>query len=464
MNLKRRKMNRKLQICLVGLMLFAFAKAKSQQAPEPLLTKEQAVELMLQNNFDIQISNNQLEVADNNQDILNSGYLPSVTGSATASYSNSDSRTEFGSTRDSLGILVAPRQPVVLNDQISRRYDASIGADYLLFDGLGRYYNYKILKEQYNLSDLQVREVIENTTVQLMTVYYDVARITENLSVFRQTLENTRERERRAQYQFEYGQVNKLEVLNALVDINTDSINVLNARQNLENAKRDLNLVMNREIDDATFVVDTLVALRPELEILSYLDEVDDNVRLMLARSNVQISEWDINTAKALLLPRIGLSGSYGWNRAEDPQSPFFPSRTSTSDAVNLGASLTWNIFDGGQGITGIRNAKLTAENEKLRLQQIEKQVTRDISNARGTYQNALAIYRLQQQNLETNRNNFQRSEEQYRLGQITSIVLRQAQINLTNALTTRNLAKYDLKLAELQLLQLAGDLMSQLL
>ena len=162
------------------------------------------------------------------------------------------------------------------------------------------------------------------------------------------------------------------------------------------------------------------------------------------------------------MLPRIGLSGSYGWNRAEDPQSPFFPSRTSTSDAVNLGASLTWNIFDGGQGITGIRNAKLTAENEKLRLQQIEKQVTRDISNARGTYQNALAIYRLQQQNLETNRNNFQRSEEQYRLGQITSIVLRQAQINLTNALTTRNLAKYDAKLAELQLLQLAGDLMSQ--
>ncbi|PRP68218.1 TolC family protein [Nonlabens agnitus] len=455
-------MNKKLQIVGLMVVLFAFAKANSQQAPEPLLSRQQAVELMLQNNFDIQISENQLEVADNNKDILNSGYLPTVSGTAGANYSNTDNRTEFGSTRDDNGVLVPPRAPVILNDQISRRYNASIGADYLLFDGLGRFYNYKILQEQYNLTDLQVRQVIESTTVQLMTVYYEVARLTENLSIFRETLNNTRERETRAKYQFEYGQVNKLEVLNAQVDITTDSINILNAKQNLENAKRDLNLVMNREIDAAAFTVDTLVTLKPELEVISYLEEVDDNVRLMLARSNVQISEWDVNTAKALLLPRIGLSGSYGWNRSEDPESAFFPSRTSTSDAINLGATLTWDIFDGGRSITGIRNAKITAENERLRLQQTEKQVMRDIANARGNYQNAIAIYNLQTQNVETNQNNFDRSQERYRLGQITSIELRQAQINLVNARTTRNQAKYVAKLAEIQLLQLAGELLSQ--
>jgi len=427
-----------------------------------LLRKNEAVQNMLENNYDILITRNQLEVADNNQNILNSGYLPSVTGTAGTDYSNTDSRTEFGSTVDSVGGFVPPREPQVLKDRIARRFNASIGAEYLLFDGLGRYYNYKILKEQYNLTDLEVRQVIENTTLQLMSVYYDVARLSENLSVFQQTLENTKRREKRATYQFEYGQVNKLEVLNAQVDINTDSVNVLNARQNLENAKRDLNLVMNREIDATAFVVDTLVTLIPELEVISYLNDVEDNVRLMMARSNVQISEWDINTAKALLLPRIGLSGNYGWNRAEDPESAFFPSRTSTSDALNLGATLTWNIFDGGRSITGFKNAKITAENERLRLEQIEKQVKRDIANARGNYENALAIYQLQTQNVETNRNNFNRSEEQYRLGQISSIVLRQAQINLVNALTTQNLAKYDAKLAELQLLQLAGELMNR--
>ncbi|BAO55390.1 TolC family protein [Nonlabens marinus] len=455
-------MNKKLLISSVVVVFFAFAKAYSQQTLNSVLQKNEAVQNMLENNYDILINRNRLEVADNNQSILNSGYLPSVTGTAGANYSNTDSRTEFGTTADSTGAILPPRRPVVLNDQIARRYNASIGVDYLLFDGLGRFYNYKILKEQYDLTDLEVRQVIESTTLQLMSVYYEVARLTENLSVFEQTLQNTKKRETRAQYQFEYGQVNKLEVLNAQVDINTDSITVLNARQNLENAKRDLNLVMNREINATAFTVDTLVVLKPELEIISYLNEVEDNVRLMISRSNVQIREWDINTTKALLLPRVGLSGNYGWNRSEDPQSPFFPSRTGTSDALNLGATLTWNIFDGGRSITGLENSKITAENERLRLEQTEKQVMRDIANARGDYENALAIYRLQTQNVETNRNNFSRSEEQYRLGQITSIVLRQAQINLVNAQTTQNLAKYNAKLAELQLLQLAGELMNQ--
>ncbi|HCO83238.1 MAG TPA: transporter, partial [Arenibacter sp.] len=51
--------------------------------------------------------------------------------------------------------------------------------------------------------------------------------------------------------------------------------------------------------------------------------------------------------------------------------------------------------------------------------------------------------------------------KEQFQLGRITSIEFRQAQINLLNAQTNKNLAKYDAKLAELQLLQLTGQLLS---
>jgi len=85
----------------------------------------------------------------------------------------------------------------------------------------------------------------------------------------------------------------------------------------------------------------------------------------------------------------------------------------------------------------------------------------RDIANARGNYENALDIYRMQEQNVITNQDNFNRSEERFKLGQITSIEFRQAQVNLLNAVTTENLAKYDAKLAEYQLLQLAGQLMN---
>ena len=56
---------------------------------------------------------------------------------------------------------------------------------------------------------------------------------------------------------------------------------------------------------------------------------------------------------------------------------------------------------------------------------------------------------------------NYNRSNERYKLGQTTSVELRQEQINLLNAQTSRNLAKYNAKLAELQLLQLTGQLLN---
>ena len=123
--------------------------------------------------------------------------------------------------------------------------------------------------------------------------------------------------------------------------------------------------------------------------------------------------------------------------------------------------ALPGTLFDGGSTITRVRNAKIAYENQELLKKQIELEVARDIENALETYENRLAIYEIQEKAVITNQNNFERSREQYQLGRITSIEFRQAQINLLNAQTTKNLAKYDAKLAELQLLQLTGQLLN---
>jgi len=57
--------------------------------------------------------------------------------------------------------------------------------------------------------------------------------------------------------------------------------------------------------------------------------------------------------------------------------------------------------------------------------------------------------------------NNFNRTPERYKLGQVTSIEFRQAQINLINSKTALNNAKFDAKLIEIQLLQLSGEILN---
>lgn len=415
------------------------------------LGKQEVISQMLENNFDIKLAENQVEIAENNQSIWNSGYLPTLTGLAGANYDLNDRLTEpeEGDVVDQRGIE-------------SNRYNASINVGYTLFDGLGRFYSYKSLKEQYDLSQLEARETIENSILQIMSVYYEIARLTENIDVLTETLEISKNRVTRAQYQFEYGQANNLVVLNARVDVNNDSITLLETEQQLKNTKRDLNVLIDREVSENQFEVDTTVNFVSELELESFINEAEaNNVSLLQIDQNLEISDYDIKISKSGYLPSIDLSGSYGWNRDRSAASAFFPGSTTTTDGFGAGVSLSWNIFDGGTTKVQIQNSKIRYESQEIIKEQIESEVERDIANALGNYQNKLFILRVQEENVKTNLDNFNRSQEQYKLGRITSIEFRQAQINLLDARTSLNLAKYDAKLAELQLLQLTGQLLN---
>ncbi|MGB6268898.1 MAG: TolC family protein, partial [Olleya sp.] len=219
-----------------GLLIAILFCATSIQAQE-LLTQEKAVQLALDNNYGIKIANSAVEVAQNNTSIYNTGFLPIVTGNAgaTIDIQNTEGQLANGETR-------------IANGAETQRYNASINLNYTLFDGLGRRYNYKRLKEQYQLSQLQARETIENTVIQLFSVYYNVAQLTENKLALDETLVVSKDRLQRAQYQFDYGQNTKLGFLNAEVDINNDSINIINANQQLINANRDLNVVLGHAL------------------------------------------------------------------------------------------------------------------------------------------------------------------------------------------------------------------------
>lgn len=442
-----------------SFLILLFVAVPSVFAQEKLLSKEEVVQMALEKNFGILIAKNQVEIADNNAGILNSGFLPTLTGNAGAIYQRDDSTFEFPGQFNQDG---SPRVDTELYKAEAQRYNAGLTANYVLFDGLGRLYNYKRLKEQYQLSELQARETIENTMVQLFSVYFEVARLSENEKVFQQALEISTQRIKRAEYAFEYGQNTKLDILNAQVDVTNDSINLLNTEQQLANTKRDLSVLIDQDLRQV-FAVDTLVQFIPRLQLEEYIAQTDlNNVALLQTERNLEINKYDIKVNKSGYLPTVGLNGSYGWNLNQNAPGAFFPGvNVNNTRNFGLGATLTWNLFDGGGTNVRVKNAKIAYENQELLIEQVKLEVDRDIQNAQAIYENRLNIYQIQEQNVLTNQNNFERSQEQFQLGRITSIEFRQAQINLLNAQTNKNLAKYDAKLAELQLLQLTGQLLN---
>ena len=127
--------------------------------------------------------------------------------------------------------------------------------------------------------------------MQLLTVYYNVAQQSENFNALKETLKISKDRLTRSEYQFDYGQNTKLDVLNAEVDVNNDSIRFLNEKRLLANSKRNLNLLLGRNVT-VNFVVDTEVEFNLIFEFDQLLEKSKQyNVEIQKINKNILIKE-----------------------------------------------------------------------------------------------------------------------------------------------------------------------------
>ena len=414
---------------------------------QEILTKDLAVKIALENNFEIKVAINTTRIAENNAALTNSDYLPSLSGSAGSTFASSNSKNTF---QDNTIVSVSGVETV--------SYNAGLTLNYSLFNGFGRKYNYQKLQENYNLTALQARKVMENTLFNIFFAYYEIARLTQDQLNQNKSLAISKERLTKAIFSFEYGQNTKLDVLNAEVDFNNDSINYLNISQSLKTEKNNLNLLLGRSIT-TYFEVDTTLSFYEDLAFEVLSDKAhSNNVEVLEQNSNLRNAETNIKISSAAIIPSVGLNTRYNWQNNDFGPVGFLAAQQS--NGLNIGAALSWNLWDGGKSNTLRQNTKIALENESLSMDQTLLNLDRNLNNAWTSYQTALFIMMAQNKNLETNQRNFERTKEQYNLGQITSIAFRQAQLNLLNAQVNYNNARYSAKKSELGLLQLSGDLL----
>ena len=414
---------------------------------QSVLTQKQAVQATLENNYGIRVAKNDIEVARNNTDRGLNGYKPNVNLTAGPNASVGSSAQKFN----------GPLEDVSISNAFSWTANASLSANYTLFDK-SRDFSLEQLQEVLNLNDLQLRQTMETNLMQVFNNYYEVARLTENLKVLEQTFEVSQRRLERAEYRYEYGQSIRLDILNAEVDIQRDSINLLNTRQQLVNAKRNLNVVMGTPVDN-DFSVDTQVSYNENLSQEQLVAAAkNDNVAILAADQNLLIREMDLKIIDAGRKPTIGANASYDYNYQDNAAGSFIAS--NRTNGLNAGISLNWNLFDGGRRSVQTQNTQLALQSQLVQKEQTEQELERDVRNAWESYQNALFVLEVERNALATNRLNLQRTEELFNAGQVSSVEFRQAQLNQLNSTVSFNTAKYNTKLIELQLLQLSGSLL----
>lgn len=412
------------------------------------LTLEDAISIALKNNYDILLAENSVMQADNNQSIYNSGYLPTLTGTGNATYANNNAKltNQAGAQTEISGIEAT-------------QLNGSVALNYVLFNGGSRKYNFDRLKNQYELSSATKKIQIENTLIDVYTTFFNVARNQEQKNTLIEAYDISKERLDRVIAQQKYGQKTSLDVLNAKVDANADSITLLSLTVQLENNIRNLNFLLGRDIS-TLFEVSNEVVLEENLTYEGLLEQLkSDNNQLKQIAINQAISEQTLKINLAGWLPSVTSSVGYGINYSDNGPAGFFA--IQQSNGFNAGLSLSWNIFDGGATKVNVQNAQIAIQNQELNAKKLSLNLENQLASFWAEYNTQKVIIQNEETNVKISNQNFLKSKELFNLGKITSLEYRQAQLNLINNKLNLLNATYNAKLAELQLKRFAGLLLN---
>lgn len=438
------KPNKLWSLCLsacLGMLSF-------QTSAQELLTLEEAVEITLQNNYEIRLAQNDLKVDSLGVSIGFAGMLPRVFAEA-----NTNNSTQNISQTRSDGTV---RE---LDNAKNNNLNYGVGLDWTIFDGLGMFARYDQLKELEKLGKAQLQNTLLNRVSAVMITYYDLVQQQQQLTALDSTLVISQQRVQLADNRFSIGKASKLEVLNAMVDLNTDK--TLQIRQNelYENTKIRLNEIMARDTNINFRVKDeVLIANNLQLAELERLATIQ-NPELQAQLINKRISELELKQIKGNRYPRI--SATTGYNFSDSESSLGFTTK-NIAQGWNYGFAASIDIFNGSNQNRNEKIAKLQIENSSLVIDQQIQTIKSQLYIAFQTYLTNLSLIELETNNEDIAKENLDITLSKYKIGTIPTIEFRTAQLNYINATLRLSNALYQAKLSEITLKQLAGNLSLQ--
>jgi len=434
-------MNTKILFRSLLLFFFCILKMNAQE----ILTIEDAVKIALENNYEIKIASNNLNIDKTNATTGNAGMLPKVT----ASLVDNNGIQNLSQTR-------ADGTVNTLDNAKSSNLNYGVGLDWNIFNGFKMFAKLDQLKELQKLGETQLKLTILTKISDLNTVYFELVNQQQQLAALDTTIEISNQRLALAKNRFTIGKSSKLEVLNAQVDLNTDKTNLLKQKELYANTKILLNQVMARDPKIDFKVVDVIEVdknlLLPELTALVEKQNPELETQII----NQRISELQLKQIKGDRYPTLNLTSGYVFS--ENKSGLGFTTQSSAR-GINYGFKASLNLFDGFTQNRNEKIAKIEIDNAKLAVEEQNQKLNSQLTSLYQTYMTNLDLIDLEFENEAIAKQNLEITMDKFRIGTITTLEFRTAQLNYVNAKVNYSKAQFQAKLSEILLKELAGSL-----
>lgn len=416
------------------------------QAQE-VLALDQAIATALKHNHNLKIAELSSQQAANAATMGNAGMLPSVVATAGANVSQQNSNLEFatGQTQDVEGAQ-------------SLSQNMSLGISQTLFAGGRIKSSYALLKTAEQSASLAEQQAMETTIAMVWSQYTGLALLQRSVVTAQQVLLFSSQRFERAMLTNSLGGSNTTERLSAEVDLNRDSINLLEVQAQYDLAKNSFATYIGWEnsdfLVDESGITDAINATDLPDDLLANLRE--NNSALLLAQTSVNAASLQEKLQQSTLFPTIAAQASYGLNQSQ-AEAGFLTA--SQQQGLNAGINLQYNLFSGFQSKTQRQNAALEVLKAQEQLDQVSETLENTLANAMDVFNNAIKIAAIETKNMEVAERRLMRMSELHALGKASSLELREAQIAWLNANNGMYSAQFQAVNAKITVLALVGSL-----
>lgn len=421
--------------------LFGMSYANAQE----ILSVEDAIKTALEKNYVVQISRNEKEIAKAQNNLGNAGMSPQVSLNGNFNLANLNSYQEFsnGTVQDRNGAQ-------------SNSTAAALNVSWVVFDGMKMFAVKKRLNETVLLSDIQLKQQMENTIYNVIVAYYDVVRIKQLIKTSSQNLSIYEERKKLAKLKLDIGSDSKVDLLLTETDENKAKSDVLKLEQQLLAAKANLNVLMNRAVDVDFKTSDSISTnYNPAYDELKK-SAIINNSSVLAALQNELITEQSIKEARAGYLPQLQVNASYNFNLNRSQAGFLYFNR---QNGINAGAGLNWLLFSGNKNNRLVKERQIRLLNQKNLTEISKQQIDALVYIHYRNYLTNKKILELETNNLKGAQELVNVSLERYKIGKANLLETKETQKTLEDAQVRYINAMYELKKSETELLRSNGGL-----
>ena len=430
------------------LIIIAFFSSFSVLGQDSLSLKK-AIEIGLQKNFDIQLT--QKNVAINQ--IMNSwgeaGSLPQININLGQNNSISDQRNN----------------PISFAPYLFQSNDVSgnLALNWTIFNGFGIQANKNKLEQLQIQSENTATLAIENTIHGIILSYYQAKMQKEQLNLIFNLIQLSKEKYDQQVLKSNLGVGVKFELLQYENNLLADSSSFYLQELAFRNSIRNLNLLMGAEIEKEWILSSEI---KPELNDKDFNtlknEMLANNTNIKNQFLNISLNQQDISIAKSSFYPNVNLNAgtntSTGKLKTNDANAPF-PGASSRNLNYYANFTLNFRLFDGGKVRRAIKALEIQNEVNQTQLEQMQQQLILELSNTFALYQTRKKIFELNKKAFIASKENLEIARFKEKTGLINSFNFRDIEMNYLSSGVNLYQSSFDLLESNATLLKLTGKI-----